>query len=102
MKFFKVLVLFAVFFTCTALKDKSADDFIHAGLAYEESGKVNPAIKSYTRSLKFKKNSIALLRLGKIYRKYGNYQKAIDYFQRLIEFDSSVRLAYYYLGDCFF
>ncbi len=101
MKAFKVLILAAVFFSCAALKDKSSNDLIYSGLAYEESGEIDSAIKSYTRSLEVGENSIALFRLGKIYRKERQYQKAIDCFQRLIEFDSSVRLAYYYLSDCF-
>jgi len=84
------------------LKKKAWYDFIYLGLAYEDLGKTNKAISSYLESLRIRKNSIALLRLAKIYRKLGNYKPAVKYFKQLIDLDSSIRIGYYYLGDCYF
>ncbi|MCF7908665.1 MAG: SpoIID/LytB domain-containing protein [Candidatus Omnitrophica bacterium] len=82
------------------LKNKNWDDFIYLGLIYEDLGQINKAISSYLASLKSRDNSIALFRLAKIYRKQQRYREAISYFKRLIKADSSIRLSYYYLGEC--
>ena len=75
---------------------------LYSGLIYEDIADESAAIRSYLGSLRLKSNSIALLRLGKIYRKNNNYQKAIDYFLKLINLDPSIRFAYYYLGECYY
>ncbi|MBP7089001.1 MAG: SpoIID/LytB domain-containing protein [Candidatus Omnitrophica bacterium] len=77
-------------------------DFLYLGLIYEDLDNQIKAINSYQKSLKLKPNSISLFRLGKIYRKQSNYKKAIDYFLELIRLDPSIRLSYYYLGECFY
>ncbi|MFH1519047.1 MAG: SpoIID/LytB domain-containing protein [Candidatus Omnitrophota bacterium] len=84
------------------LKDKGWPDFLYLGLIYEDLGKEALAIANYTKSLKLEPNTIAYFRLGKIYRRNGEYKKAAQYFSSLIKFDSSIRLAYYYLGQCLY
>ncbi len=85
-----------------SLKEKEWPDFLYLGLIYEDLGKEDLAITNYTKSLKLEPNTIAYFRLGKIYRRRGEHKKAAQYFSALIKFDSSVRLAYYYLGLCLY
>lgn len=75
---------------------------LYLGLIYEDLENQDRAIKNYQESFKLKPNSISLFRLGKIYRKQNNYKKAIDCFLELIRLDPSIRLSYYYLGECFY
>ncbi|MBU2473430.1 MAG: SpoIID/LytB domain-containing protein [Candidatus Omnitrophica bacterium] len=112
MKLSKVLILALIFSTNLSLsfsqsseslntfKDKSWSDLVYLGLSYEHSAKSDKAIKSYQKSIKIQENSLALFRLAKAYRRLGRYRQAADIFLRLIKVDSSLRLAYYYLGDC--
>ena len=83
-----------------SLKSKNWRDFLYLGLIYEDLDKKDLAIANYSKSLKLHINTIAYFRLGKIYRGKADYAKAAEYFSRLIKFDSSLRLAYYYLGEC--
>ncbi|MFH1504871.1 MAG: SpoIID/LytB domain-containing protein, partial [Candidatus Omnitrophota bacterium] len=83
------------------LKDKNWQTFLYLGLIYEDLGQPNLAADNYLLSLKLKQNSIALLRLAKIYRGLGQYKKAVDFLSKLRSFDSSLRLVYYYLGECY-
>ena len=92
----KALVIF------NNLESKSWRDFLYLGLIYEDLDKEDLAIANYSKSLKLHINTIAYFRLGKIYRKKADYAKAAEYFSRLIKFDSSLRLAYYYLGECLY
>lgn len=85
-----------------SLDSKDWQDFLYLGLIYEDLGKEDLAIANYSKSLKSRINTIAYFRLGKIYRKRLEYEKAIKYFSSLINFDPSLRLAYFYLGECFF
>jgi len=82
------------------INNKDWQSLLYLGLIYEDLGKGDLAIKSYSKSLGLRSNSIGYLRLGKIYRGKGNYAEAVKYFSGLIKFDPSVRLAYYYLGEC--
>ncbi len=83
-------------------KDKNWLVFIYLGLAYEDLGKYSKAKEAYRKSLDLQDNSIALYRLAKIYYSKKAYSKAKKLFSQLIKLDPSIRLAYYYLGDCFF
>ena len=83
-----------------SINDKDWQTFLYLGLVYEDLDKEDLAIKNYSRSLGLRSNSVSYFRLGKIYRKKGNYEMAIKYFSGLVKFDPSVRLAYYYLGEC--
>jgi len=75
--------------------------FLYLGLVYEDLGKKDKAKGAYLKALALKDNSIALYRLAKIYYNEKAYPRAGQFFSRLIELDASIRLAYYYLGDCF-
>ncbi len=77
-------------------------DSLYLGLACEDLGRVRAAIKYYKHSLRFRKTSVALFRLGKIHRQRREYRTAIRYFLALIDWDPSIRPAYYYLGQCFY
>jgi len=81
-------------------KARAWSDFIYQGLSFEHSQQTNKAINSYLDSLDKYQNSIALFRLGKIYRHQGRYKQAVKYFKQLLKLDSSIRLANYYLGEC--
>lgn len=74
--------------------------YVYKGLIYEDRGKKNLAIKNYLRSIQSNKNNIAYYRIAKLYYKDKNYEKAKQYFLKLIRFDPSERMAYYYVGDC--
>ncbi|MFO8053076.1 MAG: SpoIID/LytB domain-containing protein [Candidatus Omnitrophota bacterium] len=80
--------------------NKSWVDYLYLGLINEELGHLKPAIAAYKKSLKLEKNSIGLFRLAKIYRAQKKYNKAVVFFKELINYDSSIRVAYYYLGQC--
>lgn len=84
------------------IKDKDWQCFLYLGLIYEDLDKEASAIENYSKSLSLRENTIAYFRLGKIYRKKGDYKKCAKYFSDLIKFDPSVRLAYYYLGECLY
>ncbi len=84
------------------ISNKDWLDFLYLGLVYEDLGKVSPAVKSYLSSRALRENSIALLRLGKIYRAQNQCEKAAEFFSALIKFDPSIRLAYSYLGECLY
>jgi len=85
-----------------SINDKDWQSFLYLGLIYEDLDNEALAIENYSKSLGLRKNTIAYFRLGKIYRKRGDYKKSAEYFSGLIKFDPSVRLAYYYLGECFY
>jgi len=87
-------------FNCIESKDWQS--FVYLGLIHQDLNNDNLAIENYLKSLGLRENSIAYFRLGKIYRKKGDYKKATKYFSRIIKFDPSIRLAYYYLGECFY
>ncbi|MCF7917228.1 MAG: SpoIID/LytB domain-containing protein [Candidatus Omnitrophica bacterium] len=82
------------------LLDKSWVDHLYLGLINEELGQMDLAIEAYKKSLSLEKNSIGLFRLAKIYRVQKKYNKAAAFFKKLINYDSSIRVAYYYLGQC--
>ncbi|MCF7869803.1 MAG: SpoIID/LytB domain-containing protein [Candidatus Omnitrophica bacterium] len=82
------------------LVDKSWVDFLYLGLINEELGQIKPAVEAYKKSLNLEKNSIGLFRLAKIYRAEKKYDKAAILLRELINYDSSIRVAYYYLGQC--
>ncbi len=109
--FLKILIIVFVFFSLlevnlfaespeNSLENKKWYHYLYLGLIYEDLGRAKQAISAYRQSLNLDKNTIALFRLAKIYRKNKEYQKASDLFQELINYDSSLRLAYYYLGQC--
>ncbi|UCG34991.1 MAG: SpoIID/LytB domain-containing protein [Candidatus Omnitrophota bacterium] len=75
--------------------------FLYLGLIYEDLGKTNKAKDAYLKTLELKNNSIALYRLAKIHYNKKSYRKAKQFFSQLIKLDPSIRLAYYYLGECF-
>ena len=87
--------------TFTKIKEKSWIDYVYLGLIYEDLSDSGLAIKNYLASLKLKINSIALYRLGKIFYHNKRYRKAAQFFQDTLNCDSSIRLANYYLGECF-
>jgi stage II sporulation protein D len=82
------------------ITDKNWLDLLYLGLLFEESGDEQKAVKYYRRSFDLRPGTIALLRLGKIYRKQKRYTKAAETFGEVIRLDSSIRLAYYYKGQC--
>ncbi|MCF7872930.1 MAG: SpoIID/LytB domain-containing protein [Candidatus Omnitrophica bacterium] len=83
-----------------SLVDKSWVDYLYLGLINEELGQIDLAIEAYKKALNLEKNSIGLFRLAKIYRAQKKYNKAAAFFKKLINYDSSIRVAYYYLGQC--
>ncbi|MDP2924598.1 MAG: SpoIID/LytB domain-containing protein [Candidatus Omnitrophota bacterium] len=85
----------------TNLKEKDWLVFLYLGLIYEDLGKQSCAVTNYLYSLKLKKNIIALYRLGKTFYHAKNYKKSAIFFSDTLALDSSIRLANYYLGDCF-
>lgn len=74
--------------------------YVYLGLVYESMKKMMLAEKYYRETLKIKESSVALYRLGKIYYGQRNYGQAAKYFEKTIDFDSSIRTAYFYLGEC--
>ncbi|MBU2103041.1 MAG: SpoIID/LytB domain-containing protein [Candidatus Omnitrophota bacterium] len=84
------------------VKEKDWESAVYMGLIFEALDKKEAAIEWYRRSLALKKNGIALTRLGKIYYQNREYEEAATVFSELIQFDPSIRLANYYLGDCLF
>lgn len=82
----------------TEIRDKKWYQYLYLGLASEDLGQIKQAIFAYKKSLNLNKNGIALFRLAKIHYKRKEYKRAIKLFEELINYDSSVRLAYYYLG----
>jgi SpoIID/LytB domain protein len=85
-------------------KNLREDDWfvlLYRGLIYEDLNRRELAIKNYLGSLRLRKTTIALHRLGKIYYYAKNYREAIRFFSELIHFDASVRIAYYYLGESY-
>jgi len=85
-----------------SIKGKDWQSLLYLGLIYEDLDEETLAIENYSKSLGLRENTIAYFRLGKIYRKNGDYKKCAKYFSDLIKFDPSVRLAYYYLGECLY
>ena len=85
-----------------SIKGKDWQSLLYLGLIYEDLDEEALAIENYSKSLGLRENIIAYFRLGKIYRKNGDYKKCAKYFSDLIKLDPSVRLAYYYLGECFY
>lgn len=83
------------------IKEKNWHVFLYLGLSYESLDRKDDALRNYARSVEMKENSIALYRAARIYYDHREYSKAADFFSRVITQDSSIRLAYYYLGDCF-
>jgi len=81
-------------------KQKDWLDYLYLGLIYEELGDNQKALNHYRQSFSLQPTSISLLRSAKIYRKQKQYEQAAHFFSRLLKLDSSIRLAYYYLGDC--
>lgn len=86
----------------TELKDKDWLVFLYLGLVYEDLGNLSLALDSYSESIKLKKTSLVLYRCGKIYYRQRKYAQAEKFFSQAISTDSSIRLACYYLGECFF
>ncbi len=84
----------------SSLKNKNYLTYLYLGLVYEDLGNTQLAVNNYIASLRLQKNTIALYRLGKIYYKRKNYQKASHFFARVIALDSSIRLANFYLAEC--
>ena len=84
-----------------AVSNKDWISYLYLGLAYEDLGNNQPAVRNYLQSLKLNENTVALYRLAKIYYKRKAYTKASRFFSRLIKLDSSARIANYYLADCF-
>jgi len=84
------------------LKEKNWLKFLYLGLIYEDLGRLDEATNNYLKSLELKKNSIAFFRLGKIHRRTKQYKQAVKFFSSLISLDSSIRLAYCYLGECLY
>jgi len=82
-------------------KNKDWHDYLYLGLVYEDLNKMSLAQSSYLESIKIKKNSISLYRLGKIYFGNGQYKKAISSFRDVLDIDSSIKIANYYLGLCY-
>jgi len=87
--------------TLNTIKNKDWISYLYLGLANEDLGNIQPAVKNYFASLKLNENFIALYRLAKIYYKRKLYAKASRFFSKLIALDSSTRIANYYLADCF-
>jgi len=87
--------------TFKKIQKKDWLNFVYLGLSYEDVEHSDLATDSYFKSLNLKPNSVALIRLAKIYRSKKDYKKAIEYFLRLIELDPSIKIAYYYLGECY-
>ncbi|MCP4652752.1 MAG: SpoIID/LytB domain-containing protein, partial [Candidatus Omnitrophica bacterium] len=83
------------------LEKKDWQVLIYLGLIYEDLGDSKKAIESYSTSIKLKNNTISLYRLAKISYHDQNYKEASKTFLRAINLDSSIRPAYYFLGNCF-
>ncbi|MFA5270726.1 MAG: SpoIID/LytB domain-containing protein [Candidatus Omnitrophota bacterium] len=82
------------------IKDKNYLTYLYLGLVFEDLGNNQLAVRKYLESIKLKENTTALYRLGKIYYKRKLYRKASHFFSRVIELDSSIRLANFYLAQC--
>lgn len=84
------------------IKTKNWLSYLYLGLAHESLGDNKVAVKNYLKSIKLNENSIALYRLGKINYNEKKYTKAALFFSKLLSLDSSIRLANYYLAECYF
>jgi len=82
------------------IKNKDWKIYLYLGLAYEDLGKEDRALSFYLKTLSLERVSIASYRIAKIFFYNQNYKKAKEYFEKTIDIDSSIRLAYYYLGKC--
>jgi tetratricopeptide (TPR) repeat protein len=71
------------------------------GLAYLSLDKGDLAIEAFNLSLELDPNITALLGLGEAYRKRGNYEDAIDAYQRANKLTSEGGYASYRLGNLF-
>jgi SpoIID/LytB domain protein len=89
-----------IFFSELAQKGKDWRVYLYLGLIYQQKQQLSWAVKQYRRSLKLQKNSIALYQLGKIFYHKKLYKISAGYFKDLLDFDASIKLANYYLGDC--
>jgi stage II sporulation protein D len=84
-----------------SFNEKDWRDYFYIGLAYESSLDNTKAIGAYNESLRQRENTLSLYRLAKIYYKQGDYQQSLKFFSRVVELDKSIRLAYYYMGECY-
>ncbi len=84
------------------IKVKSWLDYFYRGLLYEALGALESAAASYRNSVNLKNNTASLFRLSKLYLRQKQYRQAAESFQKVIAQDSSIRLAYYYCGECLF
>ncbi|MCM8756679.1 MAG: SpoIID/LytB domain-containing protein [Candidatus Omnitrophica bacterium] len=75
--------------------------YLYLGLVYEDLGKLNLALKYYQLSLEKEENSLALFKLGKTYYELAKFPQAIEYLEKLIKLDASIRLGYYYLANSY-
>ncbi len=75
-------------------------DYLYLGLIHESLGNQRVAIGNYKQSIQLQNNTIALVRLAKIYRQNSDWAKAADYFEKALQHDSSLRLVHIYLGEC--
>jgi len=82
------------------IKNKDWRMYLYLGLVYEDLGKKDKALSFYLKTLSLRRISIASYRIAKIFFYNQNYKKAKEYFKKTIDIDSSIRLAYYYLGKC--
>ncbi|MFA7113916.1 MAG: SpoIID/LytB domain-containing protein [Candidatus Omnitrophota bacterium] len=84
------------------IKNKTWQDYFFAGLNYESLGLKDKAQQCYLDSIASKDNTLSFYRLGKLQYETGDYRSALKYFNELIDYDSSYRLAYIYLGKISF
>ncbi len=84
-----------------SIAEKDWRDYLYLGLSAEDLGYIEKAVNAYQSSLNLRKNSPALMRLGKIYRQKKDWTQAVAFFRELTNYDSSIRIAHYYLGQSF-
>jgi SpoIID/LytB domain protein len=84
------------------IKNKQWLDFLYMGLINEDLGLQQEALDYYRKSIKLRQTSTALFRMAKIYRKNNQNSKASDTFKKVIDLDSSIRLAYFYAAQVLF
>lgn len=57
------------------------------GLAYDEQGDDPAAVAAYTKALMIRPTATAASNLGNSYMKQGNYEKAMEYYQRAVQIE---------------
>jgi len=80
-------------------REESADDYYKRGDAYDETGKYDKAITSYSKAIELDPNhALSYYNRGCAYGEIGEYDKAIADYNKAIELNPNDSLAYYNRG----